>query len=474
MKQRIIIFGTACALLLGGCYKDKGHYDIDMPVAPEVSNLDERYEAVVGDSLIIEPVVKAAPGADIELEWRIFAPEAPEGDYAFVGPSLRIIFGLQANRYAARLTVHNKANGMRYFHNFEIQGATEFVRGTTVLSVEDGVTRLSFIKPDSTVQPRLYEAIHGKRLPDDPLQLFYMHDEATGNLPLGYWIITRHDGVRLNVSTMQEDPLYPNSLAANFFLAPTDIDVGSFRHFNRGVLMGVVNGKFYGGATTTWNQSATYGMFGGYADGDYNLSPSFVMTTLDAGTSFIGFDRSRKQFLRFNLYGNPVFFGTQYNVSNPEIFNPHNVGLDLIDMVQVNNSETYAYVSEADGTIHELAFQVNFNGPFTFTPIHKRPFVRQELFGEGTKLLATRTGAIYIAAGSKVYRYNPLNEEVRELNTSFSAPVTMIKLSDNENTLVVGAGNSLYYLAIQTGRFGDLTGQIDGIPGTPVDIAFRN
>jgi len=474
MKQTTIISCIALALLLGGCYKDKGHYDINMPTLPQVTNLEEEYEAVVGDSLIIEPVVEAAPGDEIELEWRIFAPEAPAGDYEFTGPALRIIFGLQANRYAARLTVHNTTNGMKYFHNFEIQGVTEFVRGTTVLSVEDGITRFSFIKPDSTVQARLYEAIHGKELPADPLQLLYMHDEATGNLPLGYWIITRNGGVRLNVSNMQEDPLYPNTLAANFFSAPDQLDVGLFQHFNRGVLMGVVNGKFYGGATTTWNQSVTYGMFGGYADGDYELAPSFIMTTIGPNTSFIGFDRNRKQFLRFNLYGNPVFFGTQYSVTNPQIFDPLNVGMDLVDMVQVNNAETFAYVADADGTIHELAFQVNFSGPFTFTPIHKRPFVRQELFGENTKLLAARNGVIYIAAGNKVYRYNPLNEEVRELDATFTAPVTMIKLADNENTLVVGAGNSLYYLAIQTGRFGDLTGQINGIPGYPVDIAFRN
>src|SRR5690606_2392082 len=127
MKQTIITFGAALALLQGGCYKDKGHYDINKPTVPQVANLEEQYDAIVGDSLIIAPLVEAAPGEDIELEWRIFAPEAPAGDYTFVGPSLRIIFGLQANRYAARLTIHNKTNGMRYFHNFEIQGITEFV-----------------------------------------------------------------------------------------------------------------------------------------------------------------------------------------------------------------------------------------------------------------------------------------------------------------------------------------------------------
>src|SRR3546814_4006007 len=110
-----------------------------MPTVPLLANLDERYEAIVGDSLIIEPILESATGDDIELEWRIFAPQAPAGDYEFVGPSLRIIFGLQANRYSDPLTLHNKTNGLRYFHNLEIKGVTDFVRGTTVTSVEDGI-----------------------------------------------------------------------------------------------------------------------------------------------------------------------------------------------------------------------------------------------------------------------------------------------------------------------------------------------
>src|SRR3546814_10953460 len=100
-----------------------------MPTVPLVANLDERYEAIVGDSLIIEPILESAPGDDIELEWRIFAPEAPAGDYEFVGTSLRIIFGLQANRYTDRLTLHNKTNGMRSFHNIDIGRASCRERG---------------------------------------------------------------------------------------------------------------------------------------------------------------------------------------------------------------------------------------------------------------------------------------------------------------------------------------------------------
>lgn len=471
MKGIIII--AVAALFMTGCYRDKGHYDINIPEEPVVANLDELYEAIVGDSLIIEPLIAASPDADIELEWRIDAPEAPVGAYVFTGPSLRIIFGLQANKYRTRLTVHNKKTGIRYFHFFDIQGITEFVRGMTVLSVEDGVTQFSFVKPDSTVQARIYEAITNKQLPNNPRHLFYLANQNTGGTPLGYWIITENGGVRLNVSTMQEEPVYPNTLASNFFLPPPTIDVGHLIQHPQGVMMGVINGKFYGGTTQTWDQAPTYGTFGAYADGDYDLAPKFVMANVNGQFSFITFDRQRKQFLRLNYYGAPAFFGTQYVVTNTGIFDPMNVGMDLVDMVQSNNSETYAYVKGADGTIHELAFNVNFNGPFTFTPVHKRPFVRQGLFGENTKLLAAQNGVLYIASGNKVYRYNPLNQEIRELETSFDSPVTMLKFN-GQSTLVVGSGTSVYFLAIQTGRFGDLTGQIDGIPGYPVDVAFRN
>ncbi|HKG07722.1 MAG TPA: hypothetical protein VKB19_14730, partial [Pedobacter sp.] len=57
--------------LFSACHKDLGHYDIDMPVEPQVTTLDSVYTAVVGDSLIIDPGVVAPAGANLELSWKI-------------------------------------------------------------------------------------------------------------------------------------------------------------------------------------------------------------------------------------------------------------------------------------------------------------------------------------------------------------------------------------------------------------------
>ncbi|MBL1410417.1 PKD-like family lipoprotein [Sphingobacterium faecale] len=457
-----------------GCYKDKGNYQIDMPIAPEVSGLDTLYEAFVGDSLVIAPQIKGLDRQNLQCEWRIDVPEALDtDDNQYEGESLRIVFGLQAKRYRARLTVTNTANGMKYFHSFIIQGRTEFSKGTLVLSDDQGTTKLSFIKEDGTVQPNIYEAINREQLPASPLGIFFLSNQFTGNTPLAYWIISKTDGVRLDVNNLKKEEIKPGTLQDNFFLAPSTIDVGSIVNHPQGVMMGIVNGKFYGGTTSTWDQSNTYGMFGTYAEGDYELSPQFVMSTVNGSYSMIAFEKNKKQFVRINVYGAPTYFGSQYTSINPEVFNPANVGLDLLKIVQINNSDTYAFMKDGTGQVFELKFNVNFNGPFTFTSGHKRVFQHPEWIHENTPLVATRNGNIYMAVQNKVYRYNPINQQTSLLEASFSGTVTLLKVDDDDNTLIVGADNGLHYLDVQAGKNGNLIKKISGIPGQPIDVASR-
>ncbi|HMI03883.1 MAG TPA: PKD-like family lipoprotein [Pedobacter sp.] len=470
--KKLMILMAVLVFSLAACHKDLGHYDINMPVEPEVTTLDSVYNAIVGDSLIIDPGVKGPPGAELEMSWKI--SERTGGDITYTGPKLRVIFGLAAQRYDGMLTVYNKTNGMKYFYKFKVNGATDFEKGTTVLSVENGVTQFSFIKADGTLQARLYKAMQGKDLPSDPLYLFFLRNKYTGGVMLGYWIITKHDGVRLEPNTMMEHDRYPNQLKDNFFTSPDDLEVGSLVAHEQGVMMGVVNGKFYGGTTSTWDQASTYGMFGLSAEGDYDLAPSFAMAVTDPGTYFICFDKNRKQFVRINYYGTPVYFGTQYSVEGGNIFDPMNVGMDLIKLVQLNNADCYAIMKSADGKIYELKFNVKFTGPFSFTAQQKREFIRPDLVTPTTKWQGAKNGVIYIASGTKVVRYNPVNQEVKDLVTNFGGKeITMLKLSEDEETLLVGTDGTIWFTNIKTGEGGSLIKKIEGIPGAPVDMAIR-
>jgi len=473
-KMKKLILSIIVSTLLASCYKDKGNYVIDMPESPVLQNLDTLYEAMTGDSLVIQPKIVGLAAENLECDWRIDVPEAlvPEANH-YKGNALRIVFGLEAKRYTARLTVTNKANGMKYFYPFKVQGVTEFSRGTLVLSKDQEESKLSFIKADNSVQPNIYEVINGQPLPAEPLQLHYVKNQFTGNTPLGYWIISKKGGVRLNVNSLKKESEKPGTLHDNFFLAPPTINVGSFQAHPQGVLLGVINDKFYGGATTTWDQSATYGMFGTYADGDYDLSSKFVLSTVNNNYTVIGFEKNKKQFVRINLYGSPMYFGTQYSAIGSDIFNPTNIGMDLLQLMQINNADTYAYVKNANGQIYELMFNANFAGPFNFTSGHKRLFIRPEWITADTKMLASRSGYIYIAAQNQIFRYNPLSEQVQSLKTDIKGEVTMLKLEDDESTLIAGAAGTLYYLDIQVGKSGELVKKIEGIPGSPIDMTWR-
>lgn len=470
-----VVFFAFLLSCLGSCYKDKGNYDINMPITPEIIGLDTLYEAVVGDSLIIEPRFEGIDANQLEFLWNIMVPESinPERDL-YEGSSLRMLFGYGAKVYTTRLTITNKANGMKYFHNFKIRGITEFSKGDVVLSIEQGITKLSFVKPDNTVQPNIYEAINGENLPRDPLHIYFMRHTGINNAtPLGYWIVTKNGGVRIDVDDLGLEKVKPNTIRDNFFLAPATIEIGNLQNHPNGVLMGVINGKFYGGTMQTWDQAHTYGMFGNNADGNYELAPQFIMSTINGNTIMIGYEKDKKQFVRLNIYGIPMYFGTQYTPIDPGIFDPHNVGMDLLHIIQINNADTYAYMKDATGNIYELKFKCDFSRDFNFRSEHKKLFVHQDWINADTKMVATQTGNIYIAAQNKVYRYNPINQQIREMETTFNDKVTMLKLEDDENTLIAGSEGSIYYMDIHVGRNGNLIKKIEGIPGTPVDMAWR-
>lgn len=472
-----LLLATVTVLLVTACYKDKGNYTYHIPEEPQVAKLDSVYRVYLGDSLIIDPGTTLKTGARLQLDWVIGTPNPNEKPISFTGPVMRVVFNLSANQYTGTLTISNLDNGMKYFHTFTVIGQTAFVQGTTVLSVENNVTQLSFIRPDGTVQARVFQSINpGVSLPANPSQLLASPVAYQPQIQ-SYWILGKSGkdpGIRIDANTFAKT----GTLANNFFDAPdTTLAVGRFYATPLGVLTGVINGKLYNGATTTWNQSPTYGMFGQGAAGDYNLSPEMVLNytgTYGPG-NYVGFDVNRKQFVRFNLYSDATYFGTSYIVQPNAAFDPTNLGMDLLHLQAINGSRCYAYCKATEGNIYELKFSTNFNdaGNPTFTAEQKTLFPKPQYITAATQWAATASEIIYLSSADKIYRYNPINQSFIQLTTDFGGKtVTMLKLLD-QNTLLAGVEGTLYYLDVSTGKYGDLEKKIDGIPGSPVDVAVR-
>ena len=464
-----------CALLilsLAGCYKDKGNYTYQLPEEPKVSSLDTVYEVFVGDSLIITPVITMSNKANLRYEWKIVVPEQMT-ELSFRGPELRTVFGLSSSRYSGRFTITDSANGMKYFYSFQVQGKTDFYKGTTVLSKEGNTTQLSFIKPDGSVQPRLYEALHnGEQLAGDPQQVIgIVHQYIQPMDVTSYWILGKNGdnaGVQINANTFKRIKY----LKGNFFDQPATAIPGAFECAAVGVLQGVINGKLYVGTSQTWSGSPVYGMFGLPAEGNYSLFRQAAFNSIMP--YFLGYDINRKQFVGFTNFGSAAYIGDTYQVESATAFDPKNVGLDMVYFTQVNNSNCFAFAKDGNGVLQELKFGAAFMGFIKLSPEYKRPFSQPALITPDTKWAVTPAEVFFFTSGSTIYRYNPLNQEIKPLTADFGGKaVSMIKVIDNGNVLLAGTEGSLYHLDISTGKFGDVIKKIDGIPGAPVDATIR-
>ncbi|MGF7233222.1 PKD-like family lipoprotein [Arachidicoccus sp.] len=470
-------------VVMNSCYKDKGNYTYRPVPSPVVSNLDSVYNVFIGDSLVIAPIINIPGTADSSLSymWTIQVPpdlDPNDTDVIYHTKDIRIVFGLGPKEYGVKLTVSNGANGMKYFYNIKVYGKTGFSSGSTVLTDDNGTTKLSFIKSNDSVQPDIFEAVNpGVALPGNPTQILAI-PQAYQPPIVSYWVFGKtgaNTGVQIDANTFKK----MRNFSDNFFSAPdTTLDPELMFVDPLGVISGNVNGVLYNGTTSTYFLAPTYGMFGGGAVGDYKLSPeiAFNFTGTYGPGNYIGFDLKTRAFVRFNLYGDANYFGTQYDVKGTD-FDPKNVGMDLIHIQQINGGECFAYFKSEKDSLYELEFNADFNGsikvPINITTEGNRLFAKPELINADTKWTATQNGIIYFTYQDKIYRYNPLNLDFKTLTTDFGGKqVTMIKLMD-QNTLVAGVDGSIYYLDISTGNIGTKIKEIDGLPGKVIDIAFR-
>jgi len=473
MKRLLLVTLTVFALLQLACYKDKGNYDYHPVIDPGITGIDTLYDVVIGDTLVVTPVVSNPdPHARLYYTWRLGNPKKL-WDTTLYGNTLKYIFNLDPDTYPIRLTVTDSSNGMKYFYDFKVRGTTEFTKGTLVLSLVNNTSQLCFVKPDNTIMPDIYKALQGVDLPGKPLQVINLVKQQVNPVPaLGYWVTcggVDDGGVHLSTNTL----LQTQTLRSDFFERPAVARVGHVDGTENGVLRGVINGKLYEGAWQTYYYADTYGFFGAPANGDYELYDRVVGNV----PLILGYDTKNKQFAPFTNFGGPAYLGSNYQVPSTTVFDPKNITLNIQFLNLSSGSNCYAVHKAADGSLYELGLQMVYMGFVQMTPLYNRPFPQPALITPDTKWAGTTTNGdiIYFTSGDKVYSYTPSNQQFVPLSLSFGGKtITMIKLINNDNTLMVGVDGSVYWYDITNGILGNLIKKIDGIPGSPIDVAESN
>ncbi|WAC39004.1 PKD-like family lipoprotein [Pedobacter sp. SL55] len=475
MKLKLILVLAILVGLYTACKKDLGNYDYHPPSEPTLSKFrDSTFAALLGDSLILNPTVGLAdadPKKDLSFEWRISVAEE-QREVVYTQFPLRIVYNLGPGLRTAKLLITDNRNGLKYVIPFKILGSTEFSIGKLILSNDNGVAKLSFVKPDNvTVIADIYKAFHTEDLPKNPVQLYFSD-------PLPYQPITNQEYWVLCDDATKPSPilaasalLQTRNFNGQFFTPPSTINVGRLEAFMGTVSTGVINGKMYVGVMSTAPFAPDYGKFANEQAGDYMLSKYFTRTP----GFYFGFDTKSKGFVTFG--GDGSYLGKDYVVDTESTaFDPKNVGMDELLFMQTGQAGTfYAFFKATDGAIYELSFSYTFDSSSKrIKALNKRVFAGASLVKADSKWVRNTLNVFYFTSNDKIYRYNPLNQDLRALDADFGGKkVTMLKISADDNTLTVGADGSVYDVNVSVGVNGVITQTINGIPGAAVDIVTR-
>ncbi|MDR1720212.1 MAG: hypothetical protein LBR67_08890 [Dysgonamonadaceae bacterium] len=459
--MKLKIYSILALTVFWSCITDDGNYDYVAPEEPVIT-LAEVYDANVGDRLLIEPTIAFSKPEALSFEWSIVDLDEMT-EHTYTGDKLDIYFGLKAKLYSCRLTVSDATNGMKYFYPFSIQGHTAFTAGTFILTSVDGQAQLAFVKPDGTVQDNLYEIVNGEPLPHNPRQIVAtQHQNMLGHPYLGYWLLCDDEdnpGVEIDVDNLER----LRTFRENFFTEPEGaMTTGPFIRRDDATMCGIVNGKFYVGAFSTYYLAPVYGFFGSPVPGNYTLAPALAVGA--DGTFFWSYDAQRRALVCF-IPPAGMFFDASAMPGPPAVFDPTNIGLELIHLA-ASNSGFFLFGKNDNGEHYELKFSTG--GQMVITQ-YIRPFTHSGILQADSRwaLLAGQE-VFYISSGNTIHRYNPVNQSIETVAT-LNSRVSMLKILDSA-TLLAGEEGHLHYIGISTGQ---ITSTISGFEGSPADVYVR-
>jgi hypothetical protein len=474
MKFKLFIILALAAIIYTSCKKDLGNYDYNPPSEPVITAFkDSTFSALLGDSLVLKPKVSLAgadPQKDLSFEWKITVQEELK-EVSYKGYPLKMVYNLGPGLRSAKLIVTDKRNGLQYVLPFKVLGTTAFSVGKLVLSNDNGMAKLSFIKADGkTVLTDVYQSLNAQTLPGNPVEIYFADPLPYQPITLQeYWVLcndANQSGVILNASTL----LKKGNFTTQFFNPPANIVPGHIESMMGAASTGVINGKLYVGTTSTAPFAPDYGKFGNPQAGDYEISKYFSK----ASSFFFAFDLKTKGFVTFG--GDGSYLGKDYVVDAAgTAFDPKSIGMDLLFMQTGEAGTYYAFFKATDGNIYELTFTYQFDSVNRkIKAERKRVFKGASLVNADTRWQRNSLNVFYFTSNDKIYRYNPVNEDLRALDADFGGKkISMLKISKDDNTLTAGTQGGVYSVDVTVGKNGNITDRVEGIPGAPVDVIIR-
>lgn len=464
---KIIILAISVSALTFSCVKDDGNYLYQEVNDVVISGIEANYVATMLDSFKITPVLSrklTATETDLEYVWTIFNSMNTYNfpDTLAKTRNLKILVNTIPGTYKVSYSVFDKNTGVRYRTEFNVTITSELQRGFLALSELNGKANVSFISVTGKAYPDIYENINGEPVGTNPVSICY-----TYQAPIDYVAILCKDqrgGVYLSSTSFKKlaelkDFFYNPQIISNpqaFTVQEYYGAVSDYQAFGSRLFFIGDNKLFYRDANynttidgvSTRIETKFYDAF----PGDYEISP----VSFQALGRELFYDNKYKKFMYIADYTKPNLLVCAANLTG--VFNPADVGLVLVwGKYTISARNTYncnSIFTDGNGNYFYLKFDMTNKA--AITPMKKIAIPSSFKIREAKTFAGNALqDYIYFAVGSKVYVYDCILTQEREIY-DFGAGKVVDNIRWHEAVLSTRIMHVCTSTAGSTGRTGSI------------------
>ncbi|SHM03674.1 PKD-like family protein [Chitinophaga jiangningensis] len=328
------LYSCLCLLLLvlTGCFKDKGNYDLH-PINELTITSTTPDTILVNQFDRIKMQVEIAqtmPSGDYNYRWTVY-PYINAGsvnDTLGLSTAIDTVVKVNPGDYTLLFAATEKKTGISTFKKFFMRVSSIYSEGWIVLDGEGGDQQLSLIRPDGSVMRNVYQTANGEKLPANSFRVrvlnVYIGDQDI-------FLISKDGGVSMDYISFKKQLNYPNW----FFKAPDTIAPANIFYNKLGVAGFVINNGKVHYLPFSYQGPRRYGA---PLEGDYVISP-YVFPMMSSDNA-IFFDTKYRRFL------------SHANGKLTPLISPAGSAFDL-----ANVGKTLVYAGESNNDFHNCLFK---------------------------------------------------------------------------------------------------------------------
>ena len=456
MNKLFIYFGLVAAVLLTGCYKDKGNIDYKPLSDAKISGIGYSYTLYLGDKWNVP----------VEIEYSLDTPEEVaylwkvNGDTIATTKDLDVTvsFPLKENM-PAEYVVTDLSNGVRTIIPFLVTVKSEFSQGWMILSEQEEHSVLGYFRDgDGRFYADIYNDINQEHLSKGATRLvehFLSPFEPSVTALTGQVFVACSEGPGYSVE-LDGDSFERVIYTKDEFVdaTPADFRPEAYESMpsmetGKGFDYLISNGKVYTRALydgMSFQDGKYSNIPNAYNGGNYKLAPAILRGNIIWGDYLLGFDNVSGNFVQF-ADGEVLTLNPAADMAGG--FSMVNTGLTWIDggTVAIFNDvegtfDTYVtFMKDKDGKVQVMNFQVMpkmLTGSFAYMSMMQMPVRDTEgnpvvwggnIINANTRFAYCDKGNIlYIATGNNLYAFDHAAMSLRLLKT-YDKPIVEIGMN---------------------------------------------